>query len=137
MAQKDHEALNVHLGSVLALYSEAVRRGIDLAVADTAGRLVKRTRELLPVRTERSSKFVKNLHLFESITKAQSRGVKGNAVFTMYAKPPGSRYLHLVENGFVARDGRFVKGGHFVRRALESEEPRLMAAVEEVIRNGG
>ncbi len=133
----DDKSLSVQIGVALEEYGAGVRQGLEEALAGSMRRFVKGTREAAPVSSRRSGRFSGQMHLFETFASQKQKSVLGSSSFLWFARRPGSRILHLVEHGFNARDGRFVNGAHFVRRALEQEEPKLMEAVEEVIRNGG
>ena len=74
-----------------------------------------------------------NEHLKDSFTILKE-GTKVNKSVTIYSKSKG-RLVHLIEFGFVHRNGRFVSARPFLRPSYEKEAPKMEEKIKEAIKN--
>lgn len=95
------------------------RRVIRKAVNAAATPVVKQLRRNLPKDTGALKRAVSK-KVITTKDKTLITGLVGWDRKKEYAGKKGSRYAHLVENGYISRDGKFVPGKYPLRKAFES-----------------
>lgn len=112
--------------------SELIERSLDFdneldeILDKTASDIINDIKETAPIGNS-------NEHLKDSFI-ALKEGTKVNKSVTIYSKSKG-RLVHLIEFGFVHRNGRFVSARPFLRPSYEKEAPKMEEKIKEAIKN--
>lgn len=99
---------------------------LDEVLDKTASDIISDIKETAPIGNS-------NEHLKDSFI-ALKEGTKVNKSVTIYSKSKG-RLVHLIEFGFVHRNGRFVSARPFLRPSYEKEAPKMEEKIKEAIKN--
>ena len=123
------DQLSDAISKELTVYHREVIDGLKKEAKTSMSQLVKDTKATAPVGKRKK-------HYRDSITyKKQWENDRG-VVYVWYVKGSDYRLSHLLEKGHAKRNGGWVDGTPFIKKAKDPILEKYIQAVEEIIKNG-
>lgn len=119
------DGLSKAVKNELTIYHEDVVEKLNAAGDKATAKLVKLTKASAPVAT---GDFKKN------IARTEVKVGDGLKRYVWYVKAPLHRITHLLAKGYVAKNGRRVKGHPFLQKAYDQVIPEYERDVEEALK---